>query len=399
MFLGDPRMSPIRRGEGFVIWRNAPRSPGYASTRGSKAVVVAQPQPPVRYRSNPIVTLPLDALRKPRGWTTYGTRTFETVDNAIRARASSTDLWPILARRIPVFGSATYIISAEMRTKNVSDAHLKMMWFRRSGDSERLAMGRDYGQPVLSGSNPWTRVSAVIESPPGARFGEVAFLAGRRPQGSRRPAISWVRNIRVSNVFIGDQPSSLGDAVTDVVEDIDPGGYEIVEAERVPPELSKRAGPRLPIGGVVVNPGPRTVTPPSLRELRRSGGRVEIVARAHVTLRPQKGGWQARGASAVVVSEQGRATLPLGEGPSGRYNITLTGCELGSEPVEVIRRFVVLEPTFRGPGQRCGRSVTRRPVLLNGRVTIRRLFGETHRSRPSMRSPLRRGPLGLPQAR
>ena len=371
MFLGDPRMSPIRRGQGFVVWRNAAALPRIRQYSGLKAVAVSESGPPVRYRSNPIVRLSPDALRPTSGWTTYGTQRFRKVGDAIRVRASSTNSWPILARRIPAAGDATYLISAQVRTKRVADAHLKMTWYRSGGDREHLALDQDYAGPILSGNNPWTRVSAIVESPPGARFGEVAFLAGRRTDGSNGPALSWVRNIRVSNMFIGDLPATPAAAVADVVPDIAPRGYEIVEAERVRPDLAKQRGIRFTVDGVVVNPGPRTKAPASLRQLRGSGGRVEIVSRAQVTIRPQTGDWQRRGDSAVVVSDRGRATLPLGEVPTGRYNIALTGCLLGGESVEVVRRVVTLQPRLRGPRQGCGRFLTSNPVLLKGRVTLR----------------------------
>jgi hypothetical protein len=371
MFLGDPRMSPIRRGQGFVVWRNAAALPRIRQYSGLKAVAVTEAPPPVRYRSNPIVTLSHAALDRTSGWTTYGTRRFSKDGDAIRARASSTAGWPILARRIPAVGDATYLVSAQIRTRRVADAHLKMTWFRRGGDREHLALDRDYAEPILSGNNPWTRVSAVVESPPGARFGEVAFLAGRRPEGSSRPALSWVRNIRVSNMFIGDRPATPADAVADALPDIAPRGYEIVEAERIPQDLTGPGGTRFSVDGVVVNPGPRTKAPASLGQLRGSGGQVEIVSRAQVMLRPRVGDWQRRGDSAVVVSERGRATLPLGVVPTGRYDLALSGCRLGADAVDVVRRIVVLQPTLRGPRQGCGRFETSRPVLLKGRVTLR----------------------------
>jgi hypothetical protein len=278
--------------------------------------------------------------------------------------------WPVLARRFPAVGDATYLLSGQVRTRNAADAHLKVIWYRGAGDRELVALDQDYAAPVLNGSNGWTKVSAVVESPIGTRFGEVLFLAGKRPQGSRRPATSWVRNLRMSNIFIGDPPATRTEAIADVVPQIGPRGYEIVDATGLERALSVRPVPRLSLDGVIVNPGFGTRPPAPLRQLQRAG-RVEIVSRADTALRPRSGDWQRRGDSAVVVSLRGVAVVPLGLVPAGRYTISVTGCRLGGDALQIVRRASTVTRGLAGPRQGCGRFTSTRPVILRGRTVVR----------------------------
>jgi hypothetical protein len=369
MFARDPQMTRLRVGRGFVVWRNDAALPRIRQYSGLKAVVVPKAQPPARYRSNPILTLSPDVLTEPRGWTTYGTRSFRRAGNAIRARATSTEVWPILARRVPAVENATYLVTARVRTRNAVAAHLKVIWYGGPGDRKHLALGQAYAAPILTGTNGWTRLSAVVESPRGTRFAEVAFLAGKRPAASMRAALSWVRDVELSNIFIGDQPSTRTDAVAEVVPDIAARGYEVVDADALKPEAI-RTVPHLAIGGVVVNPGFAATTPPALRPLLRDRRGTEIISRAEVTLRPRSGDWQRRAQAAVVVGQRGSAVVPLGVLPSDRYFIALTGCRLRTGTFQIVRRAGVLPQAFVGPRRGCGRFTTTRPVALRGRTTL-----------------------------
>ena len=374
MFARDPQMTRLRIGRGFVVWRNAAALPRIRQYSGLKAVVVPKAQPPVRYRSSPILTLSPDALTEPRGWTTYGSKGFRRVGDAIRVRATSPDAWPTLARRVPAFGDATYLVTARVRTRNAVAAHLKVIWYRSPGDREHLALDQDYAAPILTGSNGWTRVSAVVQSPRGTRFAEVAFLAGKRPSASRRAALSWVKDLRLSNIFIGDQPATTTEALAEVVPDIAARGYEVIDAQAFEPEATRNI-PGLAIGGVVVNPGFGTTSPSSLRQLLRTRRGTEIVSRAEVTLRPRSGDWQTRADSAVVVGRRASAVVPLGIVPADRYVIALTGCRLRTGTFQVVRRAGVVRQAFGGPRTGCGRFTTTKPVAMRGRTTLRMSLG------------------------
>lgn len=374
MFARDAQMTRLRVGRGFVIWRNEAALPRIRQYSGLRAVVVPKAQPPVRYRSNAILTLSPDVLAEPRGWTTYGTKGFRRAGDAIRVRATSTETWPILAKRVAAVGNATYLVTARVRTRNAVAAHLKVLWYRRSGDRKQLAL--DYAAPILTGTHSWTRLSAVVESPRGTRFAEVAFLAGKRPAASARAAVSWVRDVQLSNIFIGHQPSTRTEAVAEVVPDIAARGYEVVDASALEPEALRRV-PGLAIGGVVVNPGFAATTPPALRTLLRGRQGTEIISRADVTLRPRSGLWQRRTDAAVVVGRRGSAVVPLGLVPADRYVIALTGCRLRSGTFQIVRRAGVLPLAVDGSSRDCGRFTTTKPIALGGRTTLRMSLGRS----------------------
>lgn len=369
MFANDRQMTRLRQGRGFVVWRNSAALPRIRQYSGLKAVVVAEPPQPVRYRSAPVLTLPPTALGRPTSWTTYGSRGWSRSGTAIHARATGAR-WPILARRIPAAEQSTYLLTAQVRTRRAADAHLKVLWFRNGRDRHTQALDQDFADPVLDGSHGWTRVSAIVESPRGTQFGEVAFLAGRRAAGSRRPALSWIRKLRLSPIFVGDQPETSTEAVAEVVSQIGSRGYEIVDADRLSPEAVSRAGAGLAIDGVVLNPGSGGAVPPALRRLLPAA-RTEIVSRAEVTLRPRSGDWQRRGDSAVVVSERGGAVLPLGIVAANRYRIVLTGCRLRAGTIRIVRGGGAVEQAFSGPARGCGLFTSTRPVRLRGRSALR----------------------------
>jgi hypothetical protein len=369
MFASDPKMEFLRQGRGFVVWRNSAALPRIRQFSGLKAVVLPKPQEPTQYRSAAVLTLSPTALTRPTSWTTYGTRGWSRSGATIRA-SSTGARWPILARRVPAAGEATYLLSAQVRTRNAADAHLKVLWFRDRGDRHTQTLDQDFAEPVLDGSHGWTRVTAVVESPKGTKFGEVAFLAGRRAEGSRRPALSWIRNLRLTPLFVSDPPATSTDAVAEVVPHIGARGYEIVDAGGVTPEAATMAGAGLLIDGVVVNPGAATIVPPSLRRALRPA-RTEIVARAEATLRPRSGGWQRQGDSAVVVSSRASAVLPLGIVSANRYVVTLTGCRLRSGAIRIVRPGGAFEQAFAGPARGCGRFTSTRPVRLRGRSALR----------------------------
>jgi hypothetical protein len=391
MFARDPQMTRLRVGRGFVVWRNDAALPRIRQYSGLKAVVVPKAQSPVRYRSNAILTLSPDVLAEPRGWTTYGTRGFRRAGDAIRVRATSSEVWPILATRVPAVGNATYLLTARVRTRNAVAAHLKVVWYRGSGDRKHLAL--DYAAPILTGTNGWTRLSAVVESPRNTRFAEVAFLAGKRSAASTRAAVSWVRDVQLSNIFIGDQPSTRTEALAEVVPDIAARGWEVVDAHALEPETTSTI-PGLAIGGVVVNPGFAATTPPALRPLLRARQGTEIISRAEVTLRPRSGDWQRRADAAVVVGQRGSAVVPLGLVPADRYVLALTGCRLRGGTFQIVRSAGVLPQALVGPGRDCGRFTTTRPVALSGRTTLRMSLGRNASVAAVHAFPVRsRGPL------
>jgi hypothetical protein len=374
MFATDRQMARIHQGRGFVVWQNSAALPRIRQYSGIKAVVLSEPPALVRYRSTPVLALRPTALSRPTSWTTYGSRSWSRTGGAITARATGSR-WPILARRIPATPQSTYLLTAQVRTRRAADAHLKVLWFRNEGDRHAQAIDQDFADPVLDGTHGWTRISAVVESPQGTQFGEVAFLAGRRAPGSRRAAVSSIRNLRLSPIFVGDQPESSTEAVSEVVSQIGARGYEIVEAGALSPEAVSRAGRRLAVDGVIVNPGARTTMPPELRQVLPSA-RTEIVARAEVTLRPRSGDWQRRGDSAVVVSERGRAVVPLGVVPANRYRIVFTGCRLRSGSIRIARPGGAVEQALAGPARGCGRFTSTRAVRLKGRTSLRMSLGQ-----------------------
>jgi hypothetical protein len=368
MFAIDPRMELVHRGRGFVVWRNSAAMPRIRQFTGVKAVVMPEAErQPVRYRSAPILRLTPNVLKAPSSWTTHGTRGFSQTGGTVRARTMSTR-WPMLARRVEAAPLGTYVLTAEVRTRRAADAHLKILWFRTAADPEGRALDQDFTQPVLSGTRGWTRVSATVVSPRDARFGEVQFLAGRRPPESQRPAESWIRNLRLHPVFISDVPSNATEGVSEVVQHIGTGGYEIVDAERLPPEAVSETA--LPIDGVVVNPTPGARMPEAIRGVLPPA-RTEIVSRAETALRPLSGGWQRLGDSAAVVSARGTGVLPLGVVPANRYTITLTGCGLASGSTRIASRGRLFERSLTGPARGCGQFTSQSPVRLSGRSALR----------------------------
>jgi hypothetical protein len=373
-FANDPSMTLLRQGRGFVVWRNSAALPRIRQYSGLKAVVLTKPPTPVRYRSAPVVALKPNSLVEPTSWTTYGTRSFRSAGGAIQARATGSR-WPILARRVPAVAEASYLLTAQVKTRRAADAHLKVLWLRSQGDRHAQAIDQDFADPVLDGTHGWTRVSAVVESPRGTKFGEVAFLAGRRAAGSRRPALSWIRNLRLTPIFATDLPSSSTDAVAEAVSQIGTRGYEIVRADALSQEAVSRVGAGVAIDGVILNPGARAAVPPALRGVLPPA-RTEIVSRAEVTLRPRSGDWQRVGDSAVVVSARGGAVLPLGVVPANRYRITFTGCGLRTGTFRIARPGGTVVHAVAGPARGCGRFTSTRAVRLNGRTALRMSLGQ-----------------------
>jgi hypothetical protein len=371
MFMSDPRMERIHQGRGFVVWRNTTALPRVRQFSGLKAVVLPADREPVRYRSTAVVRLAPGALKPSSSWKRYGKADFREVGGALRIRTMSTR-WPVLARRVPAAPDATYLLTAQVRTRQVAAAHLKVLWLRNASDGEARALDQDYVAPVLDGSRGWTRVSSIVVSPRDTRFGEVQLLAGTRPRGKQAPATTWVRGLRLHPIFVGDMPSSSIEAMSEVVQHIGTSGHEIADAESVPADAAGKSA--LPIDGVVVNPEARTRVPAPLRDVLRPA-RTEIVSRAEATLRPQSGDWQRLGDSAAVVSARGVGVVPLGIVPPSRYTITLTGCGLSSGTIRIVHPGGAVEPSFTGPARGCGQFTSRQSVRIRGRSSLRLSLG------------------------
>jgi hypothetical protein len=271
----DPDSKRVYSGRGFVIWRNTAALPRIRSFSALEAVATTDRERAVRYTSAPIVTLRPSALSDAGGWSAHPGENFSRVGPAIRIQATSSRLWPVLAQRIRVDGAATYVISAWVRTRNAADAHLKVIWYRRSGAPEVNALAHSYAQPRLSGNRGWTRVSGVVTSPAAATFAEVAFLAGRLREGSRRSAVTWVRDIRMVNRYVGDLPTTTTDAVVDVSPDLAQPNHELVLAGSAAELGAEDGATSVPVTPVVVNPTAGSTMPPALEPLveRRRYGR------------------------------------------------------------------------------------------------------------------------------
>lgn len=370
MLASDPASRLINQGEGFVVWRNTAALPRIRPFSELKGVVAPQRGQPVRYTSAPILTLSPNALAANSGWTTHRREDFERVGPAIRIRGVSSRFWPELSTRIRVDGEASYVLSGWARTRNAGAAHLKVIWYRTSGAPEIRALRHDYARPRLSGNNGWTRLSAVVTSPAGAKFAQIAFLGGKPREGSGKAALTWVRDIRFVNRYVGDLPVPTG-AVADVLPDLTRRGQEFAAAGSIASMLEGRDSIGVPLTAVVVNPSAGGPPPAEVQALLQRGARMQVAATALVAFQPRAGAWGRSKYAVEVASERARGAIPLGAVAPGRYVLSMSGCRLGSGSVRIQLPRRTLEPRFSGPGSGgCGRWQTAEPVALAGRTVV-----------------------------
>lgn len=366
----DARLKRGFRGRGFEVWRNEAALPRIRSFTRLTAVVFPKRPRPVEFESRALARLTSDALVPRSGWTVHPGENFTWAGRSIRIRTTRSAFWPVLARRIRAYGATSYVISAWVRTRNAAGAHLKAIWYRRRSDPEIKALEHDYAKPVLSGNHGWTHLSGVVKSPRAARFGELMFLAGKRPVGSRRAAVSWVRDLRIAHYYTGGSAPIGVHAVANIPE-LARRDHEIVDPaslESIVPNL--RAHP-VPIDVIVVNPRFRVVTPISVRKLRGRAGPATIVAQAAVALQPRVGVWRRNQASAQVASDRGEALIPFGVVESARYVISVVGCGIAPASMSISLSTKMLRPRLLERRRSCGRSDTSQPVALKGRTIVR----------------------------
>lgn len=364
----DRNMERIHRGRGFEVWRNAAALPRIRSFSALTAVLAPRRPHPVEFASHPILRFSRDALGPRSRWRVHPREDFAWVGRAVRIRATGPSFWPVLARRLHVYGDRSYEISAWARTRDADSAHLKVIWYRRRTDPERKALGQDYADPILTGDHGWTRVSGVVESPSDAKFAEVAFLAGKRQGEGGDIAVSWVRDLRIAPHYRGDPAQSGVDLLAEAPELVRPN-RELVDANALE-RLSSGIPAQMNIDAIVLNPRIEQPRAKKSWALLRRADQITIVGQAEVGLRPRRGVWSNTYGSAQVVSAGGEAVLPLGRVESREYYVSVVGCRIASDSMRIRMPGRSLRPRLSGPTLSCGRMRTMEPVALKGRVMV-----------------------------
>jgi hypothetical protein len=360
----DPRLQRIHTERGFEIWRNRAALARIRPFSGITTVITGRRGPPVGFTSQSIVRLGADALRPRTRWTVYPRPAFAWTGTAIRIRGTGAVNWPVLARRVRIFAKTSYAIDALVRTRHAAAAHVKVIWYGSRRDLESQALRQDYVGHELTGDHGWTRIAGIVQSPPHARFGEVAFLAGKRPVEDREPGLSWIAKLEMAPYFRG-RTTPTGPEILAEVGDVGPRNYEVADAA----SLDDRVSSHVNVAAVVINPAPEGRNPKATSLLRRVD-RLTIVAQGGVALQPRSGVWRNTAQFAQLASVRGEASLPLGRVPAREYAVSLIGCRLGSTSIRIVTRSRTLLPRVSRDAGRCGRVRTTEPVALAGRTEV-----------------------------
>jgi hypothetical protein len=360
----DPKLRRIHTGRGFVIWGNTAALPRIRSFSGLTAVIAGRRPDAVEFQSPPIVRLQRRTLSEGTRWTVYPRAEFAQVGKAIRIRATGSAFWPVLARRVRVYGSTSYAVAALVRTRSAAAAQIKVIWYRHRSDIESHALREDFVGHPLTGDHGWTWVADIVESPPDARFGELTFLAGKRLAGSRQAAVSWIKHLQMANYYRGD-PAPTGAGVVPEIQDVARSSYELADAASL---AGASVTDGLTLDAAVANPAPGSRISILFSSLLRHADRVSIVSQANVALQPRKGIWRKTTDSAELAGSSGLASLSLGFVPSRNYVVSVAGCHLGPRSVRV----VTLTQTVAAHGAATNRceEVRTRPVALAGPTAV-----------------------------
>ncbi|MFX0134608.1 MAG: carbohydrate binding domain-containing protein [Candidatus Hodarchaeota archaeon] len=100
--------------------------------------------------------------------------------------------WSSIAQSVSVEGDGTYYVSAWVRTENVNDAHIKMVWF----DENEAIVQTDFIVKIgeIEGTNNWFQISKVIKAPQNAATTSIRLIGGLSSDGETA-AITWFDNI------------------------------------------------------------------------------------------------------------------------------------------------------------------------------------------------------------
>jgi hypothetical protein len=360
----DPKLRRIHTGRGFVVWRNIAALPRIRSFSGLTAVLAGRRSHVVEFQSAPIVRLQKHTLSPDTRWTVYPRAEFAWAGNAIRIRATGSAFWPVLSRRVSVYANTSYAVAALVRTSHAAAAQVKVIWYRRRGDVESEALREDFVGHPLTGDQRWTRVAGIVESPPGARFGELTFLAGKRLVGGPQAAVSWIRNLQIANYYRGD-PAPTGAEVVPQIQDVTRPRYELADAA----SLAGASTSRLRLDAAIVNPVLRSGSSKAFSALLQRADRISLVAQAEVALQPRTGVWRRTKDSAEVLGRHGEASLSLGRVPSGDYVVSVVGCHLAPQSMRIVRRTGTLTPHMSA-AKPCGEIRSRRPIALSGPTVV-----------------------------
>jgi len=360
----DPRLRRLHAGHGFVVWRNSAALPRIRPFSGLTAVIATTGVRIPQFESAPVVLLRPSALSAGSRWSVFPRSAFEWVGPAVRVRAPSSSFWPVLAKRVRVYGNTSYVIAARVRTLHAVAAHLKVVWYRHGNDDEGAALREDIAAHPLTGTHGWTWLVGVFKSPADARFGELTFLAGRRTSGATKPAVSWIKNLQLATFYRGD-PAPTGAAVAPELQDIEQKGYELADAASLAHVSIPGATPDV----AIVNPGPRTKSLVRTALIRRAP-HVSLVAQADVLLQPRRGAWRKIGDSVGLAGRFGEATVSLGFVPRRRYVVSVIGCGLTAHSLRVMTSAGTLTPAV-SVRPRCGGIQTSSAIPLRGRAVVR----------------------------
>lgn len=124
------------------------------------------------------------------------------VGNSTRNGSSTTggDWWG-LSYKVCVESGSQYFFSADVKTENTNDAHIKIDWIDENGND----FGNTFIRGGLTGNIDWDTYVGTITVPDNAKFAEIKFLQGR-------PAEDTTAVLSVDNVKF-EKPQSANNAL------------------------------------------------------------------------------------------------------------------------------------------------------------------------------------------
>ncbi|MFX0136378.1 MAG: carbohydrate binding domain-containing protein [Candidatus Hodarchaeota archaeon] len=132
---------------------------------------------------------------------------------SVRITNYDQNIWPSIAQNVPIEGGGTYYFSAWIRTEDVYNGHIKIVWF----DINETVIQSDYIIKIgeIEGNKDWFQISKILNAPYNATFASLRLIGGLSSDGETA-AITWFDNIEfyeisptISDSFIPNYLSLL----------------------------------------------------------------------------------------------------------------------------------------------------------------------------------------------
>jgi len=199
---GQKDLEEVFRNKNFIIYENKKFEQKRISTYDSLIFLI----PPLKEMSSTPLALTPNLLQNPEFEKDV---TWEWFDNehkrasiddmisyegrcSLRITNYDQDIWASLAQIISIEGGGTYHFSAWIRTEDVHDAHIKIVWFDKNEMVVRTDLIINRGE--IEGTYDWFQISKVMKAPQNAATTSIRLVGGLSSDGETA-AITWFDNI------------------------------------------------------------------------------------------------------------------------------------------------------------------------------------------------------------